>query len=36
MMLVNHTEQPCFIGKNCANVSFVADSSEDTDSRGGQ
>lgn len=35
MMLVNHTEQPCRRGKNCANAPFVAVSREDTDSGGG-
>lgn len=35
MMLVNHTEQPCRRGKNCANVPFVTVSREDTDSGGG-
>lgn len=28
MVLVNHTKQPYFVGKNCANVPFVANSSE--------
>lgn len=32
MVLVNHTKQPYFVGKNCANVPFVANSSEATDS----
>lgn len=35
-MLVNHTEQPCFIGNNHANVPFVGNIREATDSGGDQ